>query len=175
MPGRCQRVHCGRRRPVIDVILLEQRDVCTDCGYPRIPNFSPLLQCGCLCLCDEGVPVLATQSEPITVSDWRIARYDIADSVFNPDHEREADAESLPDAESLTETAAEAPNLTNHSSVPPEFWMTDLVLQGRYTGQQMIQAFGFRAYEIFYPAWQEQDEFGNITTHRHSLSSAYNL
>jgi hypothetical protein len=175
MPGRCQRIQCGRRRPVIDIIFLEQGDVCMDCGYPRVPTYSPIIQCACLCLCDDGVLPPATQPDPITILDWRIARYDIADGVFNPDLEREADIESLPDAGSMIEIAAEVPNLTSNSSVPPDNWVTDLVFQGRYTRQQMIQAFGFRAYEIFYPAWQEQDEFGNIVTRRHPLPSAYNL
>jgi hypothetical protein len=175
MPGRCQRPHCGRRRSVIELTFLEEGDVCTTCGYPRVQNYSPVVQCPCLCRCDEDGSTSITESDPMTISDWRIARYDIADREYDPAEDSDSEVDSLPDAESFAAIQDEQLVLTSVSSAPPDIWITDLVFQGRYTRQHMIRAFGFRAYELFNPGWAEEDEFGNIVVHRNPPPFAYNF
>lgn len=97
----------GAGDPVVDGVSLEESDICMDCGYPRVPTYSPIIQCPCLCLCNDGSSRPAIQPDPMTISDWRVARHDIADHEYNPANKPDPDAGSLSDADTMADMIAD--------------------------------------------------------------------
>ena len=171
-PSRCQQSHCGCRRPVIDNAFLEQGDVCTTCGYPKTHTDTPIVLCLCLCRCEEDFAPTDSDTDPISILDWCVARYDVADEEYDPDdHSSVSDNDShIGDAVPLAEL------LPAHAGFEtPAFWMTDLVVGGFYTRKHMLEAFGQEAHDIFHPRWTETDEDGRIRCFRHPPQYFYNL
>jgi hypothetical protein len=140
---RCE--NCRRRRPVIDEYPIQYGEVHTACGYPTVPTDPVIIQCTCLCQCDEDVPP-PSNAEPLSIFDGRIERYDIADDSYNPaDRYIVSDSHSNPhERVSISELDEKNISLTAMN----EDLILDLIASGRYSKEHVIEAFGDQANDL---------------------------
>ena len=142
--------NCHRRRPVIDEYFIQYGQVHPACGYPIVPTDPVIIQCTCLCQCDEAMPP-SSNAEPLSVFDERIGRYDIVDDRYNPaDHSNVSDSDSTPHERV---SICELDEMNIKLTAINEDLILDLIASGRYSREHVIKAFGDQAYDLIYPEY----------------------